>query len=131
MGSPSESAPSCNEDHDDLFAKDLSHQSNYDVDGLVIGEELDVGLAENNPSEPDFPFYRKEDWCEKTCCVLNYAGIQIIEVRITTCDPREPGNGEFLVSHVRETIFNCKDKSQIMIFASGSCLKQCIIVRFW
>jgi hypothetical protein len=67
------------------------------VDGLVIDEELDVGLAENNPSEPDFPFYGKEDWCEKTCCVLNYVGIQIIEVWITTCDPREPVNDEFLV----------------------------------
>jgi hypothetical protein len=37
--------PSCNEDHDDLFAKDLSPLSNYDVDVLMIGEELDVGLA--------------------------------------------------------------------------------------
>ncbi len=72
---PSESSPSCNEDHDDLFTKDLSLQSNYDVDGPVIGEELNVGLAKNNPNEPNVLFYGKEDWCEKKCCVLNYVRI--------------------------------------------------------
>ncbi len=115
-GSLNELVPSCNEDHDDLFAKNLNPQSNYDVDGPVIGEKLDVGLTENNLNEPDFPFYGKENWCENKCCVLNYAGIQIIEGWITTCDLREPVNDEFLGdNHIRETIFKCKDKSKIMM----------------
>ncbi len=77
----------------------------------MIGEELDVGLVENNPSEPDFPFYGREDWCEKKCFVLNYARIHIVEGRITACDLREPMNDELLGdNHVRETILKCKDK---------------------
>ncbi len=82
----------------------------------MVGEEWVVGLAKNNPSEPDFPFYGKEDLCEKKCCVLNYAKIQIVERRNTTRDPRKHVNDELHgENHVKETILKCKDKFQIMM----------------